>query len=342
MNKRAELTSIEVGVVGLGLMGSSIIVSLLLAGHTVKAIAPIPGDIKLASSRIKDHLNHCRKSESFKVHDGQLTITQDYQQLKKCDLVFECVIENIEIKASVYRKIADEVRPDTVIATNTSAIAISVLQEFVPHPDRFLGVHWAEPAYATRFMEITCGSGTNPYYAKWVFGIAHHWGKEPTLLKKDIRGFITNRLMYAVYREIFHLVTNGLATMEDADKAFRYDAGSWITIMGIFRRMDFVGLSDYEQIFKTIFPVLSNENKVPAIMQKTVDNNEQGTRNLKGLYSYTMAEAKEWEEAFAMFNKDILQLASFYPSGRLEQQNKKPLSFNSSGIEIVECVGKNT
>ena len=73
-----------------------------------------------------------------------------------------------------------------------------------------------------------------------------------------------------------------------------------------------------------------------------VDNNEQGTRNLKGLYSYTRAEAKEWEEAFAMFNKDILQLASFYPSGRLEQQNKKPLSFNSSGIEIVECVGENT
>ena len=342
MSNRAEITSLEVGVVGLGLMGSSIIVSLLLAGHRVKAIAPIPEDLDLASARIKDQLLQCRKSDPFVLPESQLTITEDYPQLRKCGLVLECVIENIEIKASVYRKIAAEVRSDTVIATNTSAIAISKLQEFVPHPERFLGIHWAEPAYATRFMEITCGSCTNPYYAEWVFGIAHHWGKEPTLLKKDIRGFITNRLMYAIYREIFHLVTNGLATMEDADKAFRYDAGSWITIMGIFRRMDFVGLSDYEQIFKTLFPVLSNDNKVPAIMQGAVDNNEQGTRNLKGLYSYTRAEAKKWEEAFAMFNKDILQLASFYPSGSLGQQNKEPLSFNSSGIEIVECAGENT
>ena len=105
MKNKTELTAIEVGVVGLGLMGRSIIVSLLLAGHNVKGIAPIAGDLEFAASRIKDKLYHCCKSglitPPLKLNEGQLEITQDYQQLKKCDLVFECVIEDIEIKASV-------------------------------------------------------------------------------------------------------------------------------------------------------------------------------------------------------------------------------------------------
>src|SRR5258705_7957352 len=290
MNNKADLQTMEVGVCGLGLMGSSIIVSLLLAGHPVKAIAPVPGDMEMAASRIREQLNHCRKSGllngSVDLYESKLKISQDYQQLKNCDLVFECVIEDIEIKASVYEKIAKEIRTDAVIATNTSAIAISILQQLVPNAERFIGVHWAEPAYATRFMEITCGADTCADYAEWIFDIAHQWGKEPTLLRKDIRGFITNRLMYAVYREIFHLVDQGFATIEDVDKAFRYDAGSWMTLMGIFRRMDFTGLADYTEVLKTVFPTLSNTDKVPPLMQKMVDSNARGTQNLVGLYKY--------------------------------------------------------
>ncbi len=326
MKNKETFAAVEIGVVGLGLMGSSILVSLLLAGHRIIAVAPIPEDFEFAASRINDQLNLCRRSgiikQSFKLRAEQLEITQDYQQLKNCDLVLECVIEDIQVKSSVYSKIVKEIRLDTVIATNTSAIAVSVLQQFIPRPERFLGVHWAEPAYATRFMEIICGAKTDRDNAEWVFRIARHWGKEPTLLKKDIPGFITNRLMYAVYREIFNLIGSGMATMEDADKAFRYDAGSWMTLMGVFRRMDFMGLQDWMQIFKSVFPKLSNEDCVPELMQAMVDSKARGTQSLTGLYAYTQEEAKEWEDAFAIFNKDIFQLASLYPSGKLEEQNK--------------------
>lgn len=326
MKSRGEFTNVEIGVVGLGLMGSSIIVSLLLTGQRIKAIAPIPEDFEFAASRIGDQLDLCRRlgliKQPFELKAEQLEITQDYRQLKNCGLVLECVIEDIEAKASVYRKIANEVSPEVVIATNTSAIAISVLQRFVPHPERFLGIHWAEPAYATRFMEITCGLETNLECAEWAFRIAHHWGKEPTLLRKDIKGFITNRLMYAVYREIFHLIGNGMASMEDADKAFRYDAGSWMTLMGVFRRMDFMGLKDWAQILTSILPSLGNEDDVPELMQQMVERKARGTQNLIGLYSYTQEEAKAWDDAFALFNKDIFQLAAAYPAGKLEERNK--------------------
>jgi 3-hydroxybutyryl-CoA dehydrogenase len=316
-NLKINPADLEVGVIGIGLMGCSIIVSLLTSGHRVKAIAPIPNDLEGALERIEEQLGMCSQlgllNENIFVCLTRLTISEDYGCLKDCSLVLECVIEEINIKAEVYKKITDVVPINTVVASNTSAIAISILQKLVSNPERFIGIHWAEPAYATRFMEITCGDETDSIYSDWVFNLAHHWGKEPTLLKKDIRGFITNRLMYAVYREIFYLTDSGKTTMEDADKAFRYDVGSWVTLMGLFRRIDYTGLADHAEIFKNVFPLLSNAHTVPPVMQKIVDENGRGIQNLKGLFSYTGREAKEWEKAFAAFNEDIFRLATLYP-----------------------------
>lgn len=113
-----------------------------------------------------------------------------------------------------------------------------------------------------------------------------------------------------------------MASMEDADKAFRYDAGSWMTLMGVFRRMDFMGLKDWAQILTSILPSLGNEDDVPELMQQMVERKARGTQNLIGLYSYTQEEAKAWDDAFALFNKDIFQLAAAYPAGKLEERNK--------------------
>lgn len=310
---------IEVGVVGIGLMGSSIIVSLLVSGHRVKAIAPVANDLENAEERIAGLLDICDQAQLLKYdvsyYTNRLKISMDYSTLGNCQLVLECVIEDIDIKAAVYRAITRSVSDDAIIASNTSAIPISTLQQLVEQPGRFLGVHYAEPAFATRFMEITCGGNTDEGKANWVFRLAHHWGKEPTLLRKDIKGFITNRLMYAVYREIFHLIDEGRASMDDADKVFRYDVGSWITLMGLFRRMDFTGVGDWVEVFRKAFPTLSNSDSVPEVMQRIVDDNGRGIQNLQGLYTYTPEEAKAWEEAFSLFNTEIFNLAAQYPYG---------------------------
>ncbi|RRA98011.1 3-hydroxyacyl-CoA dehydrogenase family protein [Larkinella rosea] len=317
MDETIQTREISVGVVGLGLMGSSIVAALLLAGHPVKAIAPLPDELADAPERIQSQIRHGEEADlltqSVAEYMAQLTVSADYSVLSDCQMVLECVTEKIAIKQIVYRKIADVVSSDAIIASNTSAIPISMLQQYVPNPERFLGIHWAEPAYMTRFMEITCGTETSLERANWAFELAHYWKKEPTLLRKDIRGFVTNRLMYAIYREGLHLVENGDASLEDVDKAFRYDAGSWITMMGIFRRMDYTGLQDYPEIFRRLFPLLSNSEQVPKLMQQLVDQQLRGTQSAKGLYDYTEEEAKEWDKAFAVFNKDIYQLAARYP-----------------------------
>lgn len=321
-----ELFSVEdvhVGVVGLGLMGSSIVAALLIAGHPVVAIAPTPTDAREAASRIGHQLELCsdaglatNRSAFYLAH---LTISENYDLLGVCSLVIECVIEQMEIKTEIYRRITSAVSAETIIGSNTSAIPISVLQEKVLHPERFLGIHWAEPAFMTRFLEITCGKLTAPANADFIFNLAHQWGKEPTLLKKDIRGFITNRLMYAVYREIFHLLENQTASQEDLDKAFRYDAGSWMTLMGLFRRMDYNGLSDYASIIDQVFPQLGNSQEVPAKMQEMVQMTARGIHNGRGLYPYEHGEAELWEEAFANFNHEIHHLAAEYSAGKVNE-----------------------
>lgn len=318
MQNTDNAKDVIVGVVGLGLMGSSIIASFLIAGHQVIAVAPLPQDLPEAYQRIYKQLVHGDHSgllsKPIDNYISEVIISDDYSLLQNCGLVMECVIENIEIKESVFNKIACAVSKDAIIASNTSAIPISTLQKLVPNPKRFLGIHWAEPAYMTRFLEVTCGEDTDIAYAEWVVELARLWGKEPTLLKKDIRGFITNRLMYAVYREGLALIENGDVTMEDADKAFRYDAGSWMTLMGIFRRMDFLGLQDSLEAWNAIYPKLSNNETVPGVMQEMVDKQARGIHNQKGLYPYTAEEAEQWEKAYAQFNEDIFKLAAQYPS----------------------------
>lgn len=319
MNEPSSLA--PVGVVGLGLMGSSIVAALLIAGHPVRAIAPIASEAPEAPERIAGQLRQCRHAGligSTQPYLAALAISEDYSTLAGSELVIECVIEKPEIKSAVYQKITNAVGAECIIGSNTSAIPISELQKFVQTPARFLGIHWAEPAFMTRFLEITCGEQTDPVFAGRVFEMAHGWGKEPTLLKKDIRGFITNRLMYAVYREIFHQIESGRATREDVDKAFRYDAGSWMTLMGIFRRMDYVGLKDYETILARIFPQLGNSTDVPEIMQQMVREGARGVHNDRGLYPYELGEGSQWDETFARFNHEIHDLAAEYSAEKVK------------------------
>jgi 3-hydroxybutyryl-CoA dehydrogenase len=245
---------------------------------------------------------------------SHLSITDDYGLLKKCKLVIECTLENLDIKKSVYAKIEKEVPDDTLITSNTSAIPISILQKDTRVPSRFLGLHWAEPSHTTRFLEIICGDQSDIQNAEWLYQISHSWGKEPTLVRKDIRGFITNRLMYAMYREAFYLVENGYATIEDVDRACRNNAGYWMTLVGIFRWMDLTGVQAYHNVMKDLFPTLSTQTEVPELIDDVVKAGGRGISNAYGFYDYTPEEARLWKETFEEFSYEIRNLALKYPA----------------------------
>ncbi len=320
-----------VGVVGLGLMGCSICTCLLMAGHNVVAVAPISSDMGTAEPRIREHLEKSREegliTNSPQEYFKQLTITEDYSALERCRLVIECTIENEAIKRSVYEKIEKYISDDALLASNTSAIPISELQRLTRKPERFFGLHWAEPSHTTRFLEVICGELSDVTKGEYLYELSHQWGKEPTLVRKDIRGFITNRLMYAMYREAFYLVENGFATVEDVDRACRNNAGYWMTLVGLFRWMDLTGVPAYHNVMKDLFPTLDNSTKVPKLIDDIVKAGGRGVANAHGFYEYTPEEAKLWDETFHEFSYEIRKLALKYPADvvkkKLKEKQKK-------------------
>ena len=321
-----DTSKITIGVVGLGLMGCSICTCLLMAGHPVVAIAPIPDDLKHAQKRILEHL---RKSHEEGLIDRKgsdyfqnCVITEDYGRLSVCYLVIECTIENLDIKKSVYKKIEDVIATTSLLVSNTSAIPISILQQQTTHPNRFFGLHWAEPSHISRFLEVICGEQSDVTLGESLYKLSHCWGKEPTLVRKDIRGFITNRLMYAMYREAFFLVENGYASVEDVDRACRNNAGYWMTLVGVFRWMDLTGVPAYHTVMKDLFPTLNNKTEVPKLIDNIVKSGGKGVANAHGFYEYTEEEAKLWEETFMEFSFEIRRLALKYPADVVKKKMK--------------------
>ncbi len=204
------------GVVGLGLMGTSIVTCLVAAGHRVVAIDKDAARRRNLKQRVSVLLRDMRREKLLSKDPvsvlKNLSTSDDFGALRDCGLVIESIFENLSAKREVLQKIEDAVSPETLIGSNTSALPVTELQRGARHPERILGVHWGEPAHILRFMEVICGDETDKRNAEQVMRLASLWKKEPTLVRRDVRGFITNRIMYAMMREAFYLVENGSAT----------------------------------------------------------------------------------------------------------------------------------
>jgi len=300
----------------MGLMGSSIAACLLAAGHTVAGVDADPARVREASRRVLLLLEGLKEEGLLRSDPRRilrrLTISEDYSGLRQSQIVVECVTEDLDVKKEVIRKIEQAVSPDTIIGSNTSAIPPTALQHNALHPERILGMHWGEPAHITRFMEIICGKNTLPVHAERALALARQLGKEPSLLRKDVRGFITNRVMYAMLREAFHLVESGVASIADVDRSLRNDLGYWITFAGPFRFMDLTGIPAYCAVMRDLLPELDCSQQVPSLMTRLVESGAQGTANARGFYHYTPAQAKRWERRFLKFSYDVRALARKY------------------------------
>lgn len=309
-----DFNNMTIGVVGLGMMGSSIAADLLMHGQRVVALSPVPNKLdQAAPQRISYYLDLCWQqgliAEDPTYYGQHITYTDRYHDLQSCELVLECVVEKIDVKREVFAAIERVVAGDAIITTNTSAIPINDLQPFLQRPERFFGMHFAEPSFTTRFLEIICGNQSDLAIGEALHSLATRWGKEPTLVRKDIRGFITNRLMYALYREAFYLVENQYATIEDVDRACKNDAGHWMTFCGPFRYMDLTGLQAYHHVMKDLFPTLSNQTTTPQLIDNIAQSGGNGVSNGNGFYQYTAEQAAQWEKAFEDFSFAIRRLS---------------------------------
>lgn len=294
----AETTTI--GVAGLGLLGRGIAACLL--SHGFRVIAFDRSDEARAGARrhiagaIDDLVRRGGFPASLREEWGdRYTEAAAVGGLAASEFIIESISEDLDAKRTLFDEIEGVVAPTVPIASNTSALPISQLQEGLRHPGRFIGMHWAEPCHLTRFLEIIRGEQTDDATAEAAMDLARRAGKDPSLVLKDVEGFIVNRIGYAMFREAFWLLENGVADVETIDRSFRNALSVWANIAGPFRWMDLTGIPAYAAVMERLWPKLSCATEVPRLMTDLVESGARGISNGRGFYNYTPEESERWE-----------------------------------------------
>jgi len=288
-----------VGIAGLGLLGRGIATCLLSRGFRVIGYT-LPETRAEARAHIGHAIDDLVTRGGFPAAlreewGGRYVEAASIAELAPSDFVIESIFEDLGAKQKLFDEIEAVVGATVPIASNTSALPITALQRGRKHPERFIGTHWAEPCHLTRFLEVIRGEQTNDTTADAAMELARRAGKDPCLVRKDVDGFIVNRLGYAMYREAFWLLENGVADVDTIDRSFRNALCVFANIAGPFRWMDLTGVPAYAAVMKRLFPQLSTSTEVPAKMREVVESGGKGISNGRGFYNYTPEEAQRWE-----------------------------------------------
>lgn len=311
-----DAATIPAGVVGLGVMGAVVATGLLVAGHPVFAMALEASERRTAKRRIRKHLAALHDAgvlgETPEEAIKRLQVSGEFSTLASCQLVVESIIEDLPAKHVVLQKIEEAVSRHAVIGSNTSGLPITEIQKGAKNPRRVLGLHWVSSSPFVRVVEIMGGEHTSRGAIKRAQEFVRLWGKIPALSRRDKRGFICNRIGYALLREAFALLDEGMATPQEIDDSIRASVGTIMPFAGPFGYLDLTGPAAYATVMRDLFPDLSCEQGVPKSLQKLIDSGGEGIVNGRGFYRYAPGEGERKREEFDNFRRDVTALIEKY------------------------------
>ncbi|MCL6445618.1 MAG: 3-hydroxyacyl-CoA dehydrogenase family protein [Alicyclobacillus sp.] len=215
---------------------------------------------------------------------SRLSFTSQITELSRVDFVIEAVVEDLEVKQEVFRKLDKICCPQVVLATNTSSLSITSIASVTERPDKVVGMHFFNPPQVMRLVEIVRGFNTSDETVKVAKELAEKFGKTTVEVKKDTPGFIVNRIMIPQFIEAIRLVEEGVATKEDVDTAVKLGLNY---PMGPFELQDFAGV----EIGLYVMDVFYNETKdpryaAPHSLRTLVRAGRLGRKVGKGWYDY--------------------------------------------------------
>lgn len=280
-----------VGVVGAGLMGSGIVEVCARAGYQVLvhevSEALLERGVKRVEASMDRGLQRGKLTESEKEAAlGRIQTTLQLQDMADRDLVVEAVVEDVAVKREVFARLGQITRPEIVLASNTSSIAIMEMASASGRPDKVAGIHFFNPVPVMKLVEVIHSLATSQETLQTALDFVRSLGKEPVVCK-DTPGFIVNALLVPYLCNAIRLLESGVATKEDIDKAIRLGLGH---PMGPFELMDFVGLDTHMHITEVMFqehkdPVFA----APPMLRRLVLAGWHGRKSGRGFYEYEKA-----------------------------------------------------
>lgn len=247
---------------------------------------------------------------------SRITYTTSMDCFKDADLVNESIVENMEIKHEFWKKVSDIAKPDCILTTDTSGMSITEIAKAVSNPERFAGMHWLNPPHLIPVIEIIKGDLTSDETADLVYKVSEFVGKVPVICKKDVPGFITNRMQFAMMRECFHIVNEGIASAEDVDKTMKYGFGFRWAFIGPFQTSDFGGVDTFYRIASYLLKELSTMQEPPQMMKELFESGAMGVKAGKGWYDYSNGKdvmmTKYRDECFIKHADFLLEMDKKY------------------------------
>ncbi|MEW1807388.1 3-hydroxyacyl-CoA dehydrogenase family protein [Pseudarthrobacter sp. NPDC080039] len=277
----------NIAVVGSGYMGGGIAQVLALAGARV-ALADVSAEIAQGNyERLLKESDEFVAAGLFPANATDLLkenlwAAKDIEEaVADAEYIEEAVPEVLEIKHATLGRISAAARPDAIIGSNTSTISIAKLAEVVENPERFLGVHFSNPAPFIPGVEVIPHEGTSEATVQAARTIVGETGKE-TATVKDVTGFVLNRLQYALFHEAAQVVEEGIASAEDVDTLVRTTFGFRLPFFGPFAIADMAGLDVYAFCYKSLQTGFPERFATPKILQEKVDAGQLGTKTGSG------------------------------------------------------------
>jgi 3-hydroxybutyryl-CoA dehydrogenase len=278
----------KVGVVGCGLMGSGIAQMSALNGYATTVVEVNDEILKKGLANIESFL--AKGKARGKVTDEQiasvkknLSSSTQLGALKDCDIVVEAVTENTELKKKIFKQLSDIVRPDAILATNTSSISVTELATVVSNPERMVGMHFFNPVPIMKLVEVIRGLATTDAVAAASREFALSLGKEP-ITCPDTPAFVVNKLLIPYLLDAVRMVQDNVATPEDVDKAMVHGCGY---PMGPITLLDYVGLDTTLHAADVMYAEFREPKyAAPVLLRRMVQAGRWGRKSGRGFYAY--------------------------------------------------------
>ena len=288
----------NVAVIGTGTMGPGIAQIFAQGGLKVVLYDINKDQLEKASKAIQNNLNIFQETgfltskEADEVRKRIVSTSSLEEATQKADFVLEAVPEVLDIKKSVFQTLEGLCPPDVILATNTSGISITEIAKATRTPGRIVGMHWWNPPIIIPAIEIIKGEQTEEEVLTITKALVTKIKKIPVIVRKDVPGFLGNRMQYALMREAIALLNEGVASAEDIDRMIKAGIGFKFPVMGPLETIDMAGLDIFYRVSQYLYGKLDQSSSPPAMVKEKVEKNELGLKTGKGFYDYTHVDTQ--------------------------------------------------
>jgi 3-hydroxybutyryl-CoA dehydrogenase len=278
----------RIAVIGAGLMGHGIAQVFAIAGHDVTITDSFAQNLDTAKSRIAANLRDLGEDESVLARARPCADLAE--AVRDADYVVEAVSEDLPLKQKLFAEIERHVRADTILASNTSVIPITAIMQNLAARERALGTHWWNPPFLVPLVEVIETKWTSPEAIAWTMELHAAAGKKPAHVKKDVPGFIGNRLQHALWREAISLVEHGICDAQTVDEVVKASFGRRLAVLGPLENADLVGTDLTLAIHNIVLPAIDGRPAASPYLQKLVADRKLGFKSGEGFRKWSAEE----------------------------------------------------